>query len=138
MTEQNIPERITRPLPERTLQAIQTWNDCGYKVVTHGESPETAIVGEFHFDIAAKAKQQELLRILKPDYVLHELARGLIYNPKTRIFHRQIGRTHDELGQSVGDELKDLANSLNFTIVGCDLTTTDVTKAYPVVARRHP
>ncbi|HSW97944.1 MAG TPA: hypothetical protein VLF89_09025 [Candidatus Saccharimonadales bacterium] len=145
MAEQSIPhDRVTRPLPEQALQAVNAWNDRGYRVERYGESPSVVILGESHFNEDERAKQRELLRMIRPEYMLHELGFGSMYNPKIGKYQRQPNRTFDEFGYveevkpSVGDELIAEADALGFTIIGCDLTNTEVGNVYPRVAALYP
>jgi len=121
---------------------LAQWNDKNYHVEKYGNEFSVIIVGETHYNPEFEAKQIELTRLVRPEFVLHEFLGALIYNPITQKFEKQKGRI---FGENDGPEelylprgLIQAANEMGFKIIGCDLTQRELTKCEKQLAKDFP
>ena len=110
-----------------TEEQLNQWNSEGYDIEMYGKDISLVIIGEGHNNDEEQKKQIELIRIVKPEYVLHEFLRGWIYNPETKKLEKQGGRIfnqddNDPYNINIPLELLAIANEAGFKIIGCDLT----------------
>ena len=114
---------------------IEEWSTQSppYEVEFYGKDVSVLILGETHSREGEIRKQIELIKKVRPDFVLHEFLNGWIYDPETRGYKQQEGREFSEADdmESSHDcpkELIDLANQMGFQIIGCDLTDGELDK----------
>ena len=127
------------------LEVIDKWNDKKYKVEKVGQRFSVVMLGETHNNAETQQKQIELIRIIRPEFVLHEFAFTWMYDPKTKIFKPQSGKLHDQ-GPDMSDKefKRDLArltieaDALNFKIIGCDLSQEELIKFEQRLAQDYP
>ncbi|KKP43685.1 MAG: hypothetical protein UR31_C0001G0009 [Parcubacteria group bacterium GW2011_GWA2_33_14] len=118
---------------------VESWNDKGYLIEHSDESNRYSIVivGENHLMEEEWQKQAELIKIVKPEYVLHEWLGPLVYDPETKTFegatkdHENYATDEIRIKSKIGPyglpaELYDLAQELKFEIVGCDLSQKEL------------
>jgi hypothetical protein len=113
-----------------SLDTLRNWQNPDY--IIHAEEPKFGmiILGEAHTDREARKKQLELIELVHPQFVLHEFLSGWIYDPVSKLFKKQSGRTFDEfidndLVETASRDLSDLieqSEKLGYKVVGDDLT----------------
>ncbi|MCX6724081.1 MAG: hypothetical protein NT155_02800 [Candidatus Staskawiczbacteria bacterium] len=122
------------------IEQVDQWNTKGYRVEKHGDNFSVIILGEGHNNEALQAKQIELIKLIKPKYVLHEFLTGWIYNPETKKCTRQENRIigSEERPQKPADKIITAADEMGFEIIGCDLTETETNLVIDKVCERNP
>lgn len=126
-----MPERF-RPIDRFILN---NWNDEGYEISFYGKKPSVILLGESHTDIVARQKQEELIRLVKPEFVLHEFLSGYIYDPEKDLLTQQpkrrfdpnpkIKKKLDTFTERQTREVLEMAKRVETTFVGCDMTERD-------------
>ncbi|OGZ67546.1 MAG: hypothetical protein A3C58_02240 [Candidatus Staskawiczbacteria bacterium RIFCSPHIGHO2_02_FULL_34_10] len=128
------------------LEQLKFWNNMGYLIEESDGSDKYSIIvlGESHMDEDQWEKQMELVKLVKPEYVLHEWLGGLIYNPEIGKFegddpgHKDyasdlIKTNNPNIGShGLPAKLYDLSKEFNFKIVGCDLTKNEMQRVEEV------
>jgi len=121
---------------------LDRWNNKGYNIELSDDSGNYSIVmiGESHLDEEQWQKQIELVRLIKPEYVLHEWLGGLVYNPETEKFEGDdygkedyvtdvMKKNNPDIGaHGLPAQLYSLSKELGFKIVGCDLTKSEMAR----------
>ena len=145
MGEPSAPELERVNSPETIApNSLRTWNDHGYSIESYGQSPTVVVLGEEHTGKDQHQKQLELIEIIKPEYVLHELANGAVYDPKVGAWSRQRGRkfNFNDLppveSVEVPTEYTIAADKVGFKIVGCELTLAEMADVEKRLAQQHP
>ena len=137
------PPSFREEIPEELLRS---WNTNNFSIETYGETYSVIMLGEGHHDSGApgaQAKQVELIELIKPEYVLYESLKGLIYDPKAREFRKQANRrfnlddldTHDNKPDK---PIMEAADKIGFTIVGCDITSEELKVIEKTITRENP
>lgn len=116
---------------------LSKWNDQRYKIKIYGSDIRVVIFGERHTKPQQRQKQLEFISLIKPEYILHEFATGWMYDPKTRRFRLQKNRFENEgINEPWNlDAFVNLANQLNFSLIGCDITDLELDYAYKELAK---
>jgi hypothetical protein len=123
---------------------LNKWNEPGYRVESYGNSPSVYLLGEAHSARDQHQKQLELIAMIRPEYVLHELAYGTIYDPKIGKVQIQRGRKFNlydlppEEIEELPSEYPATANKVGFKIVGCDLTFAEMDEVEKKLAQQQP
>lgn len=139
------PEDMGTPSPELTendtvtYEQIKQWNSEGYRMEKHGDNFSVVIIGELHGRPDLQEQQVNLIKSIRPDYVLHEFLQGWIYNPETQEFSKQEGRkVRDEDGNEIPEAIIAAANEAGFKVIGCDLTNIETSLVIDKVYKRNP
>lgn len=119
---QMVPELVDIRAVEKIVEKPSTLERYGsrYRIV---------LIGEAHRVSEMEAKQEELIRLIRPQFVLDEKLKGWIYDPKKNSFKRQQNREFNKLDEYLPHLpffLVDLARELCFTVIGCDLTDMEI------------
>lgn len=122
------------------LEQLAEWNDKKYHIEKHGDNFSLIVVGETYGNPEFQAKQVELIRLARPEYVLHEFLAAWIYDPKTQKFEKQKGRKFnmfddDPENISLPSGLVLAANEMGFKTIGCDLTLGELSRFEKQLAR---
>lgn len=122
---------------------VENWNTLNYLLECIGDNPSVIVLGEEHTSHSMHQKQLQLIDQLKPEYVLHEIAAGQIYDPGTKKYIRQKGRKFDDTDDAIGEPVlpagfTELADTNGFRIVGCDITMAEITDAERQIAEMNP
>ncbi len=136
--------------PNRTIQPeeIEKWNSDGYKVETYGPDVSVVVLGEYHYDKDMKAKQVELIKAIKPEFVLYEGLSGFVYDPTKKSLERQEGRLfmdgYDGEHFKSPKEMEFInvitssADEVGCNVVGCDLTFAEQGQVGKELAKSNP
>ena len=124
-----------------TPEQLAEWKEDYYSIESYGDSYSVIIVGEEHCIEEHQKKQIELIRQVKPEYVLDELLEGWIYNPENREFEKQENRLFGKKDENIERRTESISNKkglffvnpqliltadeVGFKIIGCDFTTEE-------------
>lgn len=134
-------------MPETVdLDILNSWNDAGFKIRVTGTNFRVLLLGESPHKSEMFRKQIELIKLVKPNFVLHEFATIWYYDPnkdRDRWFpqnNRIVGENddYDDLSGRDLDDLKVLASMQRFSIVGCDLGFEEQKRAWLEIAKANP
>jgi len=125
---------------------IRVWNSEGYLIVIRGSKIRSVILGEIHGNQEHLAKQAELIEILRPQIVLHEMGHGLIYEQRTGGYswnsRRKISRDDrfffNSMGRGFPSLLIQQADKLGRKIIGIDFTMLELDLAWRNLAILYP
>lgn len=112
------------------IPEIAQWCESNkYALKVKGRSPRLVIVGERHLDKGLMEKQEELIDLVKPGYILHELLENRTYDPGTKEITFVPGSRYgsDDLAykDDINQELIDLADRRKIRIIGADLSLAE-------------
>lgn len=121
---------------------LDGWNDRGYRIERVGSVIRTVLVGEAHYEKDLQQKQLELIRLLKPEVIVHEFLEGWMYDPAAHGFRRLPYRTFADGETYETDKMPshilDLSDELQIPVIGGDLTETEYLFAAQIIAFRDP
>ncbi len=136
MPEGSIDQFSPSPKEHISLEQIMQWSKGRYRIEKYGDKYSVVIIGETHGMPQSKEEQIELIRLIKPEFVLHEFLSGFTYDPKTQKFKAQSGRiitpedeAMEKVEEKVPQEIILLADEMDFKIIGCDSTDAEIRKA---------
>jgi len=74
------------------IEKVLSWcGKHGYESHLIGKNPKTVLIGELHRNRTHRTAQEELIQLLAPEFLIHEHAGPLIYDPRTREWTIQQG-----------------------------------------------
>lgn len=133
----NIKE--SRKITKTELQQL-TGNE--YKIISYGTNYSVFLMGEQHGDESQEKKPIELIDLIRPEYVLHEITRAWIYDPTERKYKPRDNRRFYEYELEddaiPSQELINASNRLGFKLIGCDLTDVEINDIEKEIARKNP
>jgi hypothetical protein len=110
---------------------IRKWCDAaGCRPSFYGESPKLIILGENHYDDKHKENAEELIALVRPEFILYECLGAMIYDPKSRQVRRHPDVPHmpfiDDLESTVEDRaaahMMGVADRMGVPVIGIDLS----------------
>ncbi len=138
MTEVSVPSEVVGNVAEAqhiirgdvSLETLRNWQNPDYIIYAEEPNFSVVVLGEAHGDREAGRKQLELIELVHPQFVLDEFLSGWMYDPVSKSFQKQRGRTFDEfidtdIRESCSINIPDIieqSEKLGHTLVGCDLT----------------
>ena len=142
ISESYNPNQAEVENPYVTLDQLKAWNSMNYHIETHGRQFSAVILGENHNHGISISEQGRMIELVKPKFVLHELLGGFIRRPVNKnAFEQQVGRIYNENDMdivAVPFELMVLSYRLGFQLVGCDLTTEEMSLYDRKLAAQFP
>ncbi len=104
-------------------EVLNAWLiEQGYTLVS--QDTQALILGESHWEYLLEKEQEELIRLARPDFLLHEGGHVLFYDPQVGKEEPLFGFSRQELEAHcmlVPSFVFRRADELGFKIIGCDL-----------------
>jgi len=130
-------------MKNKLLDLIREWAERNhYVLLARGKNPQAFIVGESHRDPKLIAEQGELVDIVKPGFILHELMETLIYAPKTKELKLAPGRAYNSYDADAHSRILDYAvnwaDKHQASLIGCDLSMQEMNNCFKEIAKRYP
>lgn len=123
---------------------IREWcrnNRC--KPRFYGDNPSIVILGEHHGVQGNRQQQESIIELVGPEYLLHELFDGKIYNPATKELGYLSGVAVDPKVEKLTprshyEELIGMAEKHGCILVGMDLSFAELELIRDRISDEHP